>query len=113
MGGCTDPDAPLAGHLFVQGAVDGRPFDDVHGAGWRLVTIDDPVSIDPVLGEWFAAIGGSVVGVDAADPTFGRWFDEHPVRGALQRPDFHLFGTAADATAASALLTNLRARLIG
>ena len=113
VGGCTDPGAPFAGHLFVQGAVDGRPFDDVHGAGWRLVTIDDPASIDPLLGEWFATIGGSVVGVDVGDPTFGRWFDEHTMRWALQRPDFHLFGTAADATAAASLLANVRAQLTG
>ena len=35
-----DAGSPHAGSLFVQGTVGGRRFDDVHGAGWRLVTID-------------------------------------------------------------------------
>ena len=34
-------DSPLAGEQFPQANLDGRWFDDVHGAGWRLVT-DDP-----------------------------------------------------------------------
>ena len=35
-------------------------FDDVVGAGWRLVTLAHPV-IDEDLAEWFAGIGGMVV----------------------------------------------------
>ena len=31
------PTRRTPGRLFVQGTVGGRPFDDVHGAGWRLV----------------------------------------------------------------------------
>ena len=85
------------GTLFVQGTVGGRPFDDVHGAGWRLVTVDaDPSTLDPATGR--------LVRVDRrprrrplAEPD-----DDATAAGspsttppwALQRPDFHLYGTA-------------------
>jgi resorcinol 4-hydroxylase (NADPH) len=100
--------SPHAGHLFVQGRVDGRPFDDVHGAGWRLVTLGgDATGLDPALVGWFTAIGGRVVALadrDPAnpDPVYARWFAEHEVTWALQRPDFLLYGTATDADAAGA-----------
>jgi hypothetical protein len=42
-----------------------------------------------------------------------RWFAEHGTTWALQRPDFHLYGTATDAGGAVTLLTDLRARLAG
>jgi flavoprotein hydroxylase len=109
--GCLDVESPLAGHLFVQGAVGGRPFDDVHGAGWRLVTVDTADGVDPAVAEWFASIGGAVVALAEPDATYRRWFDEHPVRWALQRPDFYLYGTATDAAGASTLLTHLRSSL--
>ena len=109
--GCLDLDSPFAGHLFVQGAVDGVPFDDVHGAGWRLVTTDVSGEVDPAIAEWFASIGGSIVPLTDPDLTYARWFGEHPVTWALQRPDFYLYGTAADAASAGALLAGLRAHL--
>ncbi len=111
--GCLDLDSPFAGHLFVQGAVDGRPFDDVVGAGWRLVTrgLVEAGDLDADLVAWFRSIGGVIVSLAEPDATFDRWFDEHPVEFALQRPDFYLFGTAADSSAASALLASLRGRL--
>jgi 2-polyprenyl-6-methoxyphenol hydroxylase-like FAD-dependent oxidoreductase len=99
--------SPHAGGLFPQLRLDGGWFDDVHGAGWRLVTVDpDADSIDGAARDWFATLGGAVVAIDDAT-----WFDAHGARWALQRPDFHLFGTAADARAASALLDDLRRRL--
>lgn len=92
--------APLAGEQMPQVAIDtrgardlaGRLFDDVHGAGWRLVSAEPTDALDPTLLAWFATIGGTVVAV----PEMGDWFARHDVRWALQRPDFHLFGTAAD-----------------
>ena len=114
--GCLDLDSPFAGHLFVQGDVvvhgvaGGVPFDDAVGAGWRMVT-NAPVAdgaLDTELVEWFSSIGGAVTPITDPDATFARWFEEHPVSWALQRPDFHLFGTAADAPGASALLASLR-----
>ena len=107
------PDSPHAGRLFVQGTVDGRPFDDVHGAGWRLVTVDADAD-RPRPGD---APRGSRRSAAAScrrsptDPVYGRWFAEHDATCALQRPDFHLYGTAADAAGAAACSTTSATRL--
>jgi flavoprotein hydroxylase len=109
--GVIDPDSPHAGKLFPQGTVDSRRSDDVHGAGWRLVTIDPaPIDLDPAAREWFAAIGGRVVTI-AGDDVYGRWFSEHDATAALQRPDFHLYGTATSPAGAATLIERLRIRL--
>ena len=42
-------------------------------------------------------IGGAVVDVGDTAEDLVAWFAAHDVRWALQRPDFHLFGTATDA----------------
>ncbi len=111
-GGCIDTISPFAGHLFVQGSVEGRPFDDVHGTGWRLVTIDARTDdVDPESAEWFKSVGGSVVQLAGPDATYERWFREHSTTWALQRPDFYLYGTAIDASSASALLGRLHHQL--
>ena len=104
--------APLAGELFPQADLDGTWFDDVHGAGWRLVTIGPaPDGLDPDLVRWFSSIGGAVVAVPASTEDLVAWFDDHDLSWALQRPDFHLFGTATDAAGAVGLLAELRRRL--
>jgi flavoprotein hydroxylase len=103
---------PHAGELFPQGDLGGRWFDDVHGAGWRLVTVDpDASALDGALAAWFASLGGAVVDLTGATGDLAAWFDARTVRWALQRPDFHLFGTAADRAGATALLADLRHRL--
>jgi flavoprotein hydroxylase len=100
--------APLAGELFPQGDLDGEWFDDVHGAGWRLITVDPQgASLDPALVEWLGTIGGTVVNVANTATDLAPWFDAHGVRWALQRPDFHLFGASADRPGAAALLADL------
>lgn len=110
--GVVHPRARHAGELFVQGAVAGGPFDDVHGAGWRLVTCSaEPLPVDDSTAHWFKSIGGSVVRVDDSDGTYARWFADHESSWALQRPDFHLFGTAATASAAADLLRDLHSTL--
>ena len=110
--GFVHPAAPHAGALFVQGTVGGRRFDDVEGAGWRLVTVDlDVDDIEPASRAWFESIGGRLVSISDPDPVYRRWFADHATAAALQRPDFHLYGTAADAAAASALLDDLRHHL--
>ena len=110
--GIIEPGSPHAGTLFIQGIVGGQLFDDVHGTGWRLITIDgDPGAITPETSRWFASIGGRIVTVPGDDPVYGRWFTEHNATSALQRPDFYLYGTAADPVGAAALLDHLRARL--
>jgi 2-polyprenyl-6-methoxyphenol hydroxylase-like FAD-dependent oxidoreductase len=101
--------AAHAGAQFVQGRVDGELFDDVHGNGWRLVLHGlEPAAIGHDERDWFATIGGTVVTVTGPDAWFDRWFAEHDTVCALQRPDFYLYGTAPDATAASTLLADLR-----
>ncbi|HEU5151620.1 MAG TPA: bifunctional 3-(3-hydroxy-phenyl)propionate/3-hydroxycinnamic acid hydroxylase [Iamia sp.] len=106
--GLVRADDPRAGTLFPQGHVDGVLFDDVHGAGWRLVTVDG-TRPDPELATWFAGIGGVVVDVAGRSPDLEAWFTRHDVRWALQRPDFHLFGTATDG--ADRVLADLRQRI--
>jgi len=113
--------SPFAGELFVQGEVEhhGRRarFDDAVGAGWRLVTLEEP-AIDDQLASWFAGIGGLVVPIDSGagsvidvDGTYRKWFADHGVVGVLQRPDFAVFGTAAEPTQVTALVHALRKTL--
>ena len=112
--GVLHPESPMAGEQFPQADVEGRPFDDVHGAGWRLVTDQqDRAALDVDLVDWLGSIGGTVVDVGETAPALSAWFDTHGVRWALQRPDFHLYGTAVDATGAAALLDHLRRQLTG
>ncbi len=110
--GVVQIDSPMAGEQFPQGRLDGRLFDDVHGAGFRLVTTDPAADqLDPTLADWFATIGGARVEVGDLSPDLAAWFAAHDLRWALQRPDFHLFGTAADRHGAAELLAALRHRL--
>jgi flavoprotein hydroxylase len=110
--GVIQSGSPHAGSLFVQGIVAGRRFDDIHGAGWRLVTSEpEPIALDRDTAEWFASIGGRVATVPADDPVYGRWFAEHGATSALQRPDFHLYGTATSPSGGAALVHDLRTRL--
>ena len=89
-------------------------FDDVHGVGWRLVTVDsDSSGLDPALVGWFETIGGVVIDVTGAAADLVAWFEAHDVRWALQRPDFYLFGTAPDLQGAAPLLADLRGQLVG
>ncbi len=110
--GFIDPHAPFAGMQFVQGCDGGKRFDDVYGVGWRLVLLGADVdAIDRDARAWFESIGGRVVALTDPDPEFVAWFAKHDATCALQRPDFYLYGTAADAAAATTLLTDLRTHL--
>jgi flavoprotein hydroxylase len=110
--GLIHPTAPHAGRLFVQDTVDGRLFDDRYGAGWRLVTLGDGGgALGGETGDWFAGIGGEVVTLAGPAVAYRRWFEEHGAVAALQRPDFHLYGTAATAAGAAALVDDLRRHL--
>jgi 2-polyprenyl-6-methoxyphenol hydroxylase-like FAD-dependent oxidoreductase len=111
-GGLVAVASPLAGELFPQGDLGGRWFDDVHGVGWRLVTVDpDASDLDPVLVDWLGTLGGAMVDVTDASADLVGWFVAHDLRWALQRPDFHLFGTATDLAGAADLLAELRRQL--
>jgi 2-polyprenyl-6-methoxyphenol hydroxylase-like FAD-dependent oxidoreductase len=110
--GFIHPAAPHAGTQFVQGKDGGRLFDETHGNGWRLVALGvDVERIGADEQAWFESIGGRVVGLADPDPLFVRWFGEHETTYALQRPDFYIYGTAAAAEGATALLADLRHHL--
>ena len=97
---------PAAGELFLQARLEGALFDEVHGSGWRLVTVEARESaLDEETRHSFGDLGGSIVVVDT--PEYRRWFEERRVAWALQRPDFHLYGTAVDAAGAAELITSL------
>ena len=110
--GLIHASAPNAGAPFVQGTVGGRPFDDAEGAGWRLVTLDlDIAAVDGQAVAWFTSIGGRVVKLASPDPVYARWFADHQAAAALQRPDFHLYGSATTPDDTVALLADLRRQL--
>ena len=67
--GFIHPTAPHAGTQLVQGTDGGRPFDDVHGDGWRLVVLGADVDcIGRDERAWFESIGGRVVALADPDP---------------------------------------------
>lgn len=112
--GFIHPTSPHAGKQFVQGREGGRLFDEVHGNGWRLVTLretDDAAMRSAAA--WFESIGGRVVPLTQPDALFTGWFAEHDTSFALQRPDFYLYGTARTTEQASSLLGDLRQQLSG
>ncbi len=110
-----------AGELFPQGMVAAAAggaavrFDDRYGAGWRLVVGDGAeVVLDDESAAWFESIGGGIVAMPErvdVDGTYREWFAGHGVVAALQRPDFHVFGSAVDAGGAAELVDALRTRL--
>jgi hypothetical protein len=115
----------LAGHLCVQGevALAGRRgrFDDVVGRGFTLLSpAGDPVrSLPAELAEFFASLGGIGAHVAPGGPvddvqgSYARWFREHDVGVVLQRPDFHVFGSAPAIDGATGLVARLRSDLGG
>ncbi|MEX2206075.1 MAG: bifunctional 3-(3-hydroxy-phenyl)propionate/3-hydroxycinnamic acid hydroxylase [Myxococcota bacterium] len=121
--GCYDAACAAGGALFVQGRVQRREriglFDDVVGGGFALVsTQGDPApALSPEQRAYFATLGGVTAHVsrDGAlrdvDGAYQRWFEANAATVALQRPDFAVFGTAAELRGAGALVDALRARL--
>jgi flavoprotein hydroxylase len=118
--GLLVPGDALAGHLCVQGEVAhagrrGR-FDDVVGRGFALLSpVADPLRHLPAdLAEFFAALGGIGAHVAPGGPvddvqgTYARWFREHGAAVVLQRPDFHVFGSAPTVDGAAGLVEQLR-----
>ena len=119
------PGDPLAGQLFLQdevrrGDAIGR-FDDVVGRGFTLVSpAGDPVAhLQADHAAFFASLGGICAHVAPRGPihdehgSYGRWFAAHGVGVVLQRPDFHVFGTAPTVEGADALVGQLRRALEG
>lgn len=108
---------PHTGELFVQGRIRlggavGR-FDDVVGAGWQLVLAHPGARPPDEETTWLrSALGGHVVAMgdeaEDLDGCYARWFADHGVVAALQRPDFSLYATARTDQEVTALLTELR-----
>jgi len=117
--------APAAGQLFVQDRVRHAGatglFDDVVGGGFALVSPhgDPGAALDPELAAFFRSLGGVTAHVGPGGPVadladgYARWFAEHGVAVALQRPDFQVFGTAQKLADTGALVAELRDRLGG
>jgi hypothetical protein len=114
---------PLAGHLSPQSEVRrgdtvGR-FDDVVGRGFTLLSPHgDPASaLPPDLAMFFTSLGGVSAQVapgatiDDVHGRYARWFSDHGVAVMLQRPDFHIFGTAPTIDGAGGLVRALRGAL--
>jgi 2-polyprenyl-6-methoxyphenol hydroxylase-like FAD-dependent oxidoreductase len=120
-GGIVSPGDSVAGSLFVQGRVRigarTARFDDLLGAGWRMITLDAELATSLPAGDakWFSELGGRVVAigteVEDVDGTYKAWFADHGVATVVQRPDFYVFGTAEDVADAAALLGSLRTML--
>ena len=110
MPSLTAPGDELAGRLSVQARVDADGarglFDDIVGAGWQLIGhgVDPLEQVESELGDWFAAVGGVSVRLDAGDAgggirdldgTYRDWFTTLDRTVVLVRPDFYLYGAGA------------------
>jgi 3-(3-hydroxy-phenyl)propionate hydroxylase len=98
--GIIAPGTPGAGERFIQPRVNGRLLDDLTGGGWRLF----------VKGASLAQRAGShanallpdvhlkVFEVGSFDETgeLAVWLDSRNIASVLVRPDFYVFGTAAE-----------------
>jgi len=115
----ADAADPLAGRLAPQGRVQRNGhlerFDDVYGAGWTLLSA---VPLDGVLGTQHTALldtlGARVVALDDAvdvDGYYRDYFATNNVVAILYRPDFYIFGSAADESCIDGLVQRLAAQL--
>ena len=86
--------AANAGRLFGQSTIAGRLFDDVHARMAVLTTDSDPTTLERSSAEWFDAIGGRIVLLDTPESTANDWWPTFDANWVLQRPDFHVYGTA-------------------
>ena len=110
---------PGRGELSVQGVVDdgirrGR-IDQVVGAGFHVLV--DPQLLADLGPQAVAALRRAGIPLVAPGPrgalvmdvdgTYARWFGELGCRAVAVRPDFYVYGTAADGTAAEQLIHEL------
>ncbi len=115
-----------SGAFFPQGRVRSGDrvghFDDIVGAGWCIVA-SGAGALDHLTArqrEAWAEIGGRIAVVDSTeesaplvdmDGVYPAWFASRACLAAVVRPDWYLYGTAADGEALAALLMRLQAAL--
>jgi 2-polyprenyl-6-methoxyphenol hydroxylase-like FAD-dependent oxidoreductase len=109
-----------AGEFFVQGRVrtaDGREglFDDLVGPGPCVIARDAETlaALGPQTRERWHRLGGHLaelgLELEDLDGIYGAWFDEHGCEAVVVRPDWYLFGTAADGAELARLLAAIGA----
>jgi 3-(3-hydroxy-phenyl)propionate hydroxylase len=92
--------APGTGVRFVQPRVGGQLLDTVTGGGWRLFVSDADLAIRAVAccGTRTPALRISTVDISQLDDggELKRWLSSRDACAVLVRPDFYVFGAAAD-----------------
>ena len=89
------------------------------GRGFQLIATDPAVieALDETSRQFLQAIGatvavvadeGSGAQVIDVDGTYAKWFADHGRAAVLARPDFYLYGSAADAGDVNELVSALR-----
>ena len=118
-GALADPPDLLTGTLAPQGRIErggrrGR-FDDICGSGWTLLTRTAAgMRLAGPDAAFFAAIGGRVASIaetEDIEGTYREFFEINGIAAIVYRPDFRIFGTAAEDAEIPALISGLHDRL--
>lgn len=110
---------PAAGLTAVQGQVTSAGvtglLDSIAGRGFNLITMDPAVAanLSDADRSVFDRVGGHVIligaagsgaAIEDAEGTYANWFESHGRVAVLARPDYYLFGSAADVADVHALV---------
>jgi 2-polyprenyl-6-methoxyphenol hydroxylase-like FAD-dependent oxidoreductase len=118
--GGTGDEPGAAGSLFPQATVRiagrSRLLEETFDGGFALYALDAQprTLLSPARADYLEALGASFVAItDELDETgaYRAWFTANGAAVALVRPDFYVFGTAADAEQTEALVSRLEAAL--